>query len=133
MPSQNCMQARIREVLEIFDARRAQLDSPMYDAGYVLDPEFHDHDVSEAMDRFTTVLERMLSPEDAAIAQAQLSVFRGKQGLFGRKSVLKPKRAQDLVYVSSNLRLHRRVLARGYTTNTLEWQDSEESGAEPDA
>ncbi|KAG2431587.1 hypothetical protein HYH02_013280 [Chlamydomonas schloesseri] len=180
-------QAKIREVVRIWDTRYAQLSSPLYAAGYVLDPEFWDHNVSEAMEGFTTVVERMLDPEAAAKAMVQLSAFRNKQGIFGRASVLTsaktlaghefweqygggvselqrvavrvlsmtasatscernwstygfihnprrnkltPKRAQDLVYVFTNLRLRRRVLARDYQTNKLDWEASEESEAD---
>jgi hypothetical protein len=183
----NLPAAKKDPIAAMFETRWNKLHSIMHAAGYVLDPEFWDHEQEkneEVMLGFTAVVEKLLPKvEDQAEALEQLNKFKSKRGLFGMKAVqeaakrmpahswwqrygsscpelqrvavrvlsqvssasscernwsnydfihnrkrnrLQPLRADDLVYVFSNLRLLNEVTDLDYEDKYVKWLEGDE-------
>ncbi len=76
---------RLKQITKCFRERWEMLNSPLYLAGYALDPEFWDRDLDEAtMEGLMTMVERLLSTEEQAAAMNQFADFRSKKGVLGR-------------------------------------------------
>jgi hypothetical protein len=66
------------------------LHSTLHAAAYALDPEYQDHathTIGEVTEGFIHVFERLLPAKEASTAVLQHSVFRNKEGLFGKQLV----------------------------------------------
>lgn len=82
----------VKGVLEdLAMSRWAMLHSPLHAAGYLLDPEYWDHEITtneEVMEGFDMVVAKLVQDRDDRSTVAQeLGKFRAKVGLFARQTV----------------------------------------------
>lgn len=82
-------QVRLKPILRLVDSRfEMALESPIYYAGYALNPKYVDADESTSaaiMDGLFTMIDRVLPDEaDQATAHVQYNYYKEKKGLFGK-------------------------------------------------
>ncbi|KAL0021208.1 hypothetical protein WJX79_000877 [Trebouxia sp. C0005] len=126
--------AKRQAILAAIKHRRGIMHTDMHRAGYVLDPAFLSHDTladETVANSFYNVVEKLIpEAETRGTFTNELEKYRQQQGIFARRNNLTPRRANDLVYVFSNLRLAKRIQDLDYQEVVLDWSDSEEEAEE---